>query len=123
MVTGVDFFYIPTRDFEAASRFYSDVLGLQLSKRYGRVPGGEFETGNLTLQLIESEAIGRAFEPNPNPIVLRVDDVGAARAELELKGVAFQRDTIDSGVCHMAAFTDPDGNALMLHHRYAPPDA
>ena len=123
MVTGVDFVYVPTRDFEAASRFYGDVLGLQLSKRYGRAPGGEFETGNLTLQLLESEAIGRAFEPNPNPIAFRVDDVAAARAELESKGVAFEHDTIDSGVCQMAVFKDPDGNVLMLHHRYAPPDA
>ena len=32
-------------------------------------------------------------------------------------------DTIDSGVCHMAPFADPDGNALMFHHRYAPADA
>jgi hypothetical protein len=23
-------------------------------------------------------------------------------------------------VCHMALFNDPDGNPLMLHHRYAP---
>ena len=123
MVTGVDFVYIPTRDFEAASRFYGEVLGLRLSKRYGRVPGGELETGNLTLQLIESEAIGRGFQANSNPIALRVDDVATVRAELESNGVEFDRDTIDSGVCHMALFADPDGNLLMLHHRYAPPDA
>ena len=51
---------------------------------------------------------------------LHVDDVAAARAELEAKGVAFHGDTFDTGVCHMALFTDPDGNDLMLHHRYAP---
>jgi len=28
--------------------------------------------------------------------------------------------THDSGVCHMAFFNDPDGNALILHRRYAP---
>jgi predicted enzyme related to lactoylglutathione lyase len=49
-----------------------------------------------------------------------VDDVAAARAELEAKGVEFEGDTFDTGVCHMAFFTDPDGNDLMLHHRYAP---
>jgi predicted enzyme related to lactoylglutathione lyase len=46
--------------------------------------------------------------------------VEAARAELESRGVSFAAETMDSGVCHMAHFKDPDGNALMLHHRYAP---
>jgi predicted enzyme related to lactoylglutathione lyase len=55
-----------------------------------------------------------------NPLALHVDDVPAARAALEQKGVSFNGDTFDTGVCHMAFFTDPDGNALMLHHRYAP---
>ena len=50
---------------------------------------------------------------------LHVDDVAAARAELEAKGVEFTGDIFDTGVCHMALFTDPDGNYLMLHHRYA----
>ena len=54
------------------------------------------------------------------PIALHVEDVEAARAELESRGIAFPAETIDSGVCHMANFHDPDGNALMLHHRYAP---
>jgi hypothetical protein len=34
--------------------------------------------------------------------------------------VSFLAETIDSGVCHMAIFSDPDGNVLMLHNRYAP---
>ena len=120
-ITGVDFVYVPTSDFEAACAFYGDVLGLRCSSRYGRVPGGEFETGTLTLQVIEAAAIGREVHPSRNPIALRVDDVAAARAELESRGVRFHADTLDSGVCHMAFFSDPDGNALMLHHRYAPP--
>jgi predicted enzyme related to lactoylglutathione lyase len=49
-----------------------------------------------------------------------VDDVEAARAELEAKGVEFDGETFDTGVCHMANFTDPDGNPLTLHKRYAP---
>ena len=120
LISGVDFVYVPTQDFEAASEFYGEVLGLPCSSRYGRVPGGEFETGSLTLQVIESEAIGRPFAPNKNPIALHVDDVEAARAALEKRGVRFDRETIDSGVCHMALFADRDGNLLMLHHRYAP---
>jgi predicted enzyme related to lactoylglutathione lyase len=120
LVTGVDFLYVPTRDFDAAAAFYGELLGLPMSARYGARPGGEFETGNLTLQLLQPDAFGLEFRPSPNPVALHVDDVEAARAQLEAGGVAFHGDTIDSGVCHMAFFEDPDGNALMLHHRYAP---
>jgi 3-hydroxyisobutyrate dehydrogenase-like beta-hydroxyacid dehydrogenase/catechol 2,3-dioxygenase-like lactoylglutathione lyase family enzyme len=120
VVTGVDFVSIPTRDFAAATEFYGTTLGLPCSSRYGRSPGAEFETGSLTLQVIESEAFGMEFRPINHPIALHVDDVEAARAELESRGVEFREDTLDSGVCHMAFFRDPDGNALMLHHRYAP---
>jgi predicted enzyme related to lactoylglutathione lyase len=69
---------------------------------------------------MDAEAIGRVFEPSTHPIALHVEDVEATRAELEAQGVSFVADTIDSGVCHMAIFSDPDGNVLMLHHRYAP---
>jgi catechol 2,3-dioxygenase-like lactoylglutathione lyase family enzyme len=79
-VTGVDFVLVPTRSFEAATAFYGDVLGLPCSVRYDKIPGGEFQTGNLTLQLLEGEAIGLEFEPASNPIALHVDDVDAARA-------------------------------------------
>jgi predicted enzyme related to lactoylglutathione lyase len=120
LVSGADFLYIPTKDFAAASDFYENVLGLRRSVTYGRMPGGEFETGNLTLQLLEAERFGLEFHASPNPLALRVDDVGQARAELEARGVEFSGETMDSGVCHMAHFKDPDGNALMLHHRYAP---
>lgn len=122
-VTRVDFITVPSQNFEAAADFYGNVLGLELSKRYGKAPGGEFETGSLTLQVLESKAFGLEFAPTPNPIALHVGDVEAARAELESKGVKFVADTLDSGVCHMAVFRDPDGNVLMLHNRYAPKDA
>jgi catechol 2,3-dioxygenase-like lactoylglutathione lyase family enzyme len=119
-ITGVDFATLPTKDFDAAVEFYGTTLGLPESARYGKMPGAEFETGTLTLSVIESEAFGIEFSPHGHPIALHVDDVEAARAELESRGVTFLADTLDSGVCHMASFRDPDGNALMLHHRYAP---
>jgi predicted enzyme related to lactoylglutathione lyase len=120
IVTGVDFVTVPTQDFEKASAFYGDVLGLPCSARWGDRPAGEFETGTLTIAVMQSDAFGIEFAPHTHPIALHVDDVEAARAELEAKGVAFNADTMDSGVCHMAHFADPDGNRLMLHHRYAP---
>jgi catechol 2,3-dioxygenase-like lactoylglutathione lyase family enzyme len=119
-VGGTDFLTVFVKDFDSASDFYGGVLGLECSARYGKLPGGEFETGNLTLQVMDSSAVGIEFEPNKHPIALRVDDVEAARGSLEDRGIAFKGETIDSGVCHMAFFEDPDGNTLMLHHRYAP---
>ena len=120
-VSGIDFICVPTQDFEKASEFYADVLGLERSKRWGDRPAGEFETDNLTIAVMQSDAFGLEFKPHSHPIALHVDDVAAARGELEGRGIEFAADTIDSGVCHMAYFRDPDGNALMLHHRYAPP--
>jgi predicted enzyme related to lactoylglutathione lyase len=127
VVTGVDFVCVPTRDITAAMDFYGDVLGLERSKlwqRDGEEPlGAEFEPGTVTIALLAAERLGIEFQPNKVPIALHVEDVEAARGELESKGVQFAADTMDSGVCHMAYFRDPDGNALMFHHRYAPKDA
>lgn len=104
--------------------FYGNVLGLPRSavwQRPGHEPvGAEFETGTVTIALMAAERLGITFQPNKVPIALHVEDVEAARAELESRGVSFKGDTIDSGVCHQALFEDPDGNSLDLHHRYAP---
>jgi catechol 2,3-dioxygenase-like lactoylglutathione lyase family enzyme len=119
-VTGVDFVTVFVKDYPAALKFYGEVLGLEHSVDYGKIPGGEIETGSLTLQVMDAAAIGQEFKPSGHPIALHVDDVAAARADLESKGIEFFGETIDSGVCHMAFFKDPDGNALMFHNRYAP---
>jgi catechol 2,3-dioxygenase-like lactoylglutathione lyase family enzyme len=123
LITGTDFITVATRDYEAAAEFYGDVLGLPFSKRSGNMPAGKFETGNLTSAVMQSDAFGLEFQANTHPIELRVDDVATARAELESRGLHFKADTLDSGVCHQAFFTDPDGNALAIHHRYAPAGA
>jgi len=120
LVTGVDFVVVPTKDYDAAAEFYGDVLGLPFGKRWGQMPAGEFETGNLTIAVMQSDAFGLEFQPHSHPIALQVDDVAAVRAELESRGVTFKTDIIDSGVCHQAFFEDPDGNTLGIHHRYAP---
>jgi predicted enzyme related to lactoylglutathione lyase len=119
-ITRTDFVCVPTKDYDAAARFYGEVLGLPFSKRWGEMPAGEFETGSLTIVPMQPDAFGIEYRPHGVPIALHVDDVAATRAELESLGVKFNGDIIDSGVCHMAPFEDPDGNSLMLHHRYAP---
>ena len=122
LVKGTDFVTVSAKDFDAAVDFYVNTLGLPLSARYGQMPGAEFETGNLTIAVLQSEAFNIEPRSNNHPIALRVDDVAAARAQLESKGVKFLGDTIDTGVCHMAPFEDSEGNTLLLHHRYAPRD-
>ena len=121
LITGVDFVTVPTDAFDASIAFYGETLGLPCIERYGRMPGAEFQAGNLTLAVMEAKAFGQEFRPNCMPIALQVDDVEAARRQLEAAGVTFIMDTIDSGICHQAFFSDPDGNPLALHHRYAPP--
>jgi predicted enzyme related to lactoylglutathione lyase len=123
-VTGVDFVSVPTRDLAAAADFYENVLGLERSsawQRTGEEPlGVEFETGTVTIALVACEQLDVPFQPHKVPIAFQVEDVAAARAELEARGVTFTGETIDSGVCHQAIFEDPDGNVLDLHRRYAP---
>jgi predicted enzyme related to lactoylglutathione lyase len=120
IVTGVDFVGIPTHDIEQAVEFYGGTLGLHRSVYMPERNFAEFETGNLTINIMNAEKMGLGHHTFRNPIALRVEDVAAAREELERRGVTFAMDTFDTGVCHMAFFEDPDGNALMLHHRYAP---
>ena len=120
LISGVDFVSLPTRDIGAAVEFYGTTLGLRRSAYMPDRHFAEFETGNLTLSIIEPEKMGMEFKPAPNVVALHVDDVEAARATLEGRGVTFHGDIFDTSVCHMGFFSDPDGNALMLHHRYAP---
>jgi catechol 2,3-dioxygenase-like lactoylglutathione lyase family enzyme len=121
LITRTDFVFLPITSFAQAEEFYGTTLGLECSKRYDNDLGGEFETGSLTIQLVDVAKIGREFEASTGAIALHVDDVESARSELESRGVEFEGETMDSGVCFQAYFHDPDGNALILHHRYAPP--
>jgi predicted enzyme related to lactoylglutathione lyase len=120
IVTGVDFASVPTQNIEQAVNFYGEVLGLRRSVHRPESGFAEFEPGDVTFSVYMPEKMGMEFHANTNPYALQVADVAAARAELESRGVQFQGDILDTGVCHMAFFADPDGNPLMLHHRYAP---
>lgn len=69
-----------------------------------------------TIQVVDVAKIGREFEPGKGAIALHVEALEAARSELESRGVNFQGETMDSGVCYQAFFEDQDGNPLILHH-------
>ena len=120
LVTGVDFVAQLVTDFDRAVAFYGDTLGLRRSVHMPDRGFAEFETGNLTLSIIDPAKMGMEHRTGHNTIALHVDDVAAARATLESRGVEFRGDTFDTGVCHMAFFKDSEGNDLMLHRRYAP---
>ena len=116
LVERVDFVSVLTQDIRRAKEFYSGVLGLEVESEGDS--DLELRCGQVTLDAFDPSSIGQPFAPSPAGLALRVPDVDAARAELEGKGVVFDGDTIQTGVCHQAWFKDPDGNALMLHRRF-----
>ena len=114
----MDFVSFLTQDIDRARTFYSETLGLEMEGE--SEADMEFRLGQVTLDIFNPASIGQPFAVNLGGLAIRVADVAAARAELEAKGVSFEGETVDTGVCHMATFHDPDGNALILHRRYAP---
>ena len=118
VVEHVDFVSLLTQDIQRAKEFYVGTLGLEVETEGGS--DMELRLGQVTLDIFDPSSQGKPFAPTLGGVALRVPDVASARAALEAKGVEFVGETLDTGVCHMAFFHDPDGNALMLHRRYAP---
>ena len=107
-----------TQDMARAKQFYAETLGLPIETEGEN--DMEFTLGQVTLDVFNPTSAGQEFAPSPAGIAIRVADVAKAREELEAKGVQFDGEIVDTGVCHFAFFKDPDGNQLMLHRRYAP---
>ncbi len=118
-MNSIDFIGVPSTDTDRSRAFYVDTLGLRPDDK----TPSEFWIGETCFSIWEPSRLGMEFQPQKNAHpAIHVDDVAKAREELESKGVEFTGETLDTGVCHMALFTDPDGNDLMLHSRYAPRD-
>jgi catechol 2,3-dioxygenase-like lactoylglutathione lyase family enzyme len=115
-VERVDFVSFLTQDIPRAKQFYSEILGLEIESE--GPDDMEFRAGQVTLDVFNPASQGQPFAPNLGGMALRVPDVDAARAELESKGVVFDGETVQTSVCRMAFFHDPDGNLLMLHRRF-----
>jgi catechol 2,3-dioxygenase-like lactoylglutathione lyase family enzyme len=115
-VERTDFVSVFTRDMKRAKEFYAGTLGLEIESEGEE--DTEFRCGQVTLDVFDPSSIGQEFAPSPAGLALRVHDVDAARAELEAKGVEFHGDTLQTAVCRMAFFRDPDGNMLILHRRF-----
>ena len=117
VIRSLDFVAVPSTDAARSRAFYVDTLGLRPDDK----ARFEFWVGETCFGIWEPASMGMPFAPSSSGhIALHVDDMAAARAALEEKGIEFMGDTFDTGVCYMALFADPDGNALMLHHRYSP---
>lgn len=117
MIESLDFVAVPSQDAERSRRFYVETLGLRPD------PKAQFEfwLGQTCFGIWEPDKTGGSFAPQRNAhIALHVADIEKARKELEERGIEFLGETFDTGVCKMAFFRDPDGNDLMLHHRYQP---
>ena len=115
-VERTDFVSVLTQDIKRAKQFYTETLGLEIESE--GESDMEFSCGQVTLDVFDPSSIGQQFAVSPAGLALRVPDVDEARAELEAKGVVFDGDTVETGVCRMAFFKDPDGNALLLHRRF-----
>ena len=119
-VERVDYIRVPVRDIEKAKHFYGEVLGLEQNPNSPGDDWIEYEVGNVTLAVMTPHTHDSEFTPlPPATIALRVPDVAAAKAKLESAGLQVG-EMWDSGVCQGAGISDPDGNRILLHHRYAP---
>jgi catechol 2,3-dioxygenase-like lactoylglutathione lyase family enzyme len=116
-VTKLDFVGIPTQDMDRAIAFYKDTVGLRQDEHRD----AEFWAGETCISLWKPEWAQMEWAPAVTAfLALHVEDVAAAQKDLEAKGVEFKGEIVDTGVCHMAFFNDPDGNSLMFHSRYKP---
>jgi len=119
-VERVDYVRIPVTDMEKAKHFYGEVLGLEQNPNSPDGDWIEYEAGNVTLAVMTPETHDYEFVPlPPGSLAFRVPDVAAAKAKLEAAGVQVN-EMWDSGVCRGAGISDPDGNRILLHRRYAP---
>jgi predicted enzyme related to lactoylglutathione lyase len=116
----VDYIRVPVTDMEEANRFYGEVLGLERNPNSPADDWVEYEVGNVTLAVMTPHTHDYEFtQLPPATIALRVPDVAAAKETLEAAGVEVG-EMWDSGLCNGAGVSDPAGNRILLHHRYAP---
>ena len=119
-VERVDYVRVPLTDMDEANRFYGELLGLPRNPNSPAEDWVEYETGNVTLAVMTPDSHDYEFASlPPATIALRVRDVGAAKAKLEAAGLEVG-EMWDSGACQGAGVSDPAGNRILLHHRYAP---
>jgi catechol 2,3-dioxygenase-like lactoylglutathione lyase family enzyme len=119
-VERVDYIRVPVTDIEQANHFYGELLGLRRNPNSPDDDWVEYEAGNVTLAVMTPHTHDYEFSAlPPSTNALRVRDVAEAKAKLEAAGVEVN-DMWDSGLCKGAGLSDPSGNRILLHRRYAP---
>jgi predicted enzyme related to lactoylglutathione lyase len=119
-VERVDYVRVPVTDMEQAKHFYGELLGLAQNPNSPGDEWVEYEAGNVTLAVMTPHTHEYEFAPlPPATLAFRVPDVAAAKARLEAAGVEVD-EMWDSGLCRGAGISDPAGNRILLHRRYAP---
>ncbi|MGX1974561.1 VOC family protein [Streptomyces kronopolitis] len=117
-------------DFPAVYRFFWDVLGLtpQFEAESGPYAKLSPETGHAAIALQDRaqmagvlDRLGAAPEGYRALVVLRVDDLDAAHAQLTSRGAEFTRDPGPMGErMRVAYLEDPEGNLIELQEWLAP---
>ena len=115
MIKEVAFVAIAVTDKERSRKFYQETLELKPSTTAMEGAWVEYEIGPVT--------IGVGCHPDWKPsrdgttIAFEVDDIDAEIARLKKQGVTFDLEKLETPVCWMAQFRDPDGNKITLHRR------
>jgi catechol 2,3-dioxygenase-like lactoylglutathione lyase family enzyme len=115
VVRKLDYVSIPSQDAERSRAFYVDTLGLKpdAQARF------EFWVGETCFCIWEPAASAGSSRRSGTGTSRCTSTTWRPRApSWRPRGIEFQGEVFDTGVCHMAFFRDPDGNDLMLHHRY-----
>lgn len=110
----------PVTDVARARKFYEETLGLVPTMVFGEGAQQwvEYDVGQATLAIGN---FGDQWAPGKSggSVSLEVDNFDQAMQDLKGKGVSFYQEPFESPVCQMAFVSDPDGNAVGLHHRKA----
>lgn len=118
-VTAFAYTCYPVTDIARARAFYEKLLGLKPATVWEGDGKGwiEYEIGDGCLAI--ANGFGDDWKPGAQgaAMVLEIDGLAAATAELKAAGVKFKFEPMEFPPCHLAVAFDPDGNQVGLHQR------
>jgi catechol 2,3-dioxygenase-like lactoylglutathione lyase family enzyme len=101
--------------------FYGDVLGLGDKARpdIPGVPGHWHVVGDQELHLVGAPPTGNTIDPTGHHFCVSVEDLDAAVADLEERGIEFVRAVQGAGTVQIW-ISDPAGNTVELQQESGP---
>jgi lactoylglutathione lyase/glyoxylase I family protein len=119
IVRGLAHVCFTVSDLERTVHFYCDQLGLAPAfpfVRDGRKVGQYIHVGGRGfIELFEGELADPADRQSYRHLCLEVEDVAAAVAALQARGVNVTEAKLGSDNSYQAWISDPDGNRIELH--------